>query len=314
MLYPKRTLPGFLERNLIPDAVVASTPLLRALIEAGDRTLVIRDVAGQARFDAGVVNDGALTVALDALGADPQWTDAVATGREAVREAYETVFHHRAFTGRSGTMYGYEGLGCIYWHMVAKLMLAVQEGCREAAETGADPAAQRRLAAHYYAVRGGLGFNKTARVYGAFPQDPYSHTPAHTGAKQPGMTGQVKEELLARWGELGVVIGDGQIRFRPTLLRAEEFLADARPWSYYGIDGAAEIVLPSDALGFTLCQTPVVYTLTDGPARVAVSLDDAHTITLDGDCLPADLSAQVFGRTGRVQRIDVTVPRGALLD
>ena len=35
---------------------------------------------------------------------------------------YEEVFNHRSFTGRSGTFYKYEGLGCIYWHMVSMLL------------------------------------------------------------------------------------------------------------------------------------------------------------------------------------------------
>ena len=93
-------------------------------------------------------------------------------------------------------MFGYEGLGCIYWHMVAKLLLAVQENLFAAEAAGDPPAA--RLAALYYDVRAGLGFNKTPAVYGAFPTDPYSHTPGHSGAQQPGMTGQVKEEILTR--------------------------------------------------------------------------------------------------------------------
>ena len=40
-----------------------------------------------------------------------------------------------------------------------------------------------------------FGKVKTVRSYGAFPSDPYSHTPAHAGAQQPGMTGQVKEDF-----------------------------------------------------------------------------------------------------------------------
>ena len=41
-------------------------------------------------------------------------------------EGYESVFEHRSYTGRSGTMFGYQGLGSVYWHMVSKLMLAAQ--------------------------------------------------------------------------------------------------------------------------------------------------------------------------------------------
>ena len=33
----------------------------------------------------------------------------------------------QSFTGRSGAFYKYEGLGSIYWHMVSKLLVAVQE-------------------------------------------------------------------------------------------------------------------------------------------------------------------------------------------
>ena len=117
-------------------------------------------------------------------------------------------------------MFGYEGLGCIYWHMVAKLLLAVQERVFEAAEVQAPelPALQQ----FYRRVRDGLGYRKSAADYGAFPADPYSHTPGEGGAQQPGMTGQVKEEILTRWGELGLCMHEGWVLFRPVLLDAAE--------------------------------------------------------------------------------------------
>ena len=71
----------------------------------------------------------------------------------------------------------------------------------------------RRLGQLYYRVREGIGFNKTPAEYGAFPTDPYSHTPKHAGAKQPGMTGQVKEEVLCRFGELGVELATARCDF-----------------------------------------------------------------------------------------------------
>ena len=104
--------------------------------------------------------------------------------------------------------------------MVAKLLLAVQEQVFEAADRGAPelPA----LKAHYRRVRDGLGYRKTAAAYGAFPADPYSHTPGEGGAQQPGMTGQVKEEVLTRWGELGLRMQGGRLRLQPVLLDATE--------------------------------------------------------------------------------------------
>ena len=41
-------------------------------------------------------------------------------------QTYEKVFQHKKFTGRSGTMFSYEGIGSIYWHMISKLLLCQQ--------------------------------------------------------------------------------------------------------------------------------------------------------------------------------------------
>ncbi len=60
-------------------------------------------------------------------------------------------------------------------------------------------------------MRDGLGYRKGAADWGAFPADPYSHTPGEGGAQQPGMTGQVKEEILTRWGELGLRVRHGKV-------------------------------------------------------------------------------------------------------
>ena len=59
---------------------------------------------------------------------------------------------------------------------------------------------------------------KTAAGGGARSADPYSHTAGEGGAQQPGMTGRVKEEILTRWGELGLRFAGGLIRFDPVLL------------------------------------------------------------------------------------------------
>ncbi len=116
--------------------------------------------------------------------------------RTQVLQVFEEVFNHKAFTGRSGTFYGYEGLGSIYWHMVSKLHLAVQECCLKAVNEKDSPEVIGRLLEHYYEINEGIGVHKSPELYGAFPTDPYSHTPAGKGAQQPGMTGQVKEDII----------------------------------------------------------------------------------------------------------------------
>ncbi len=198
MLYPARPRPSFLERNHVPAESVESNPLLRALEEIGSDAIVNGDVNGDYHFNADFQNVADVRDALDGL-TGTTLTSLVADHRAETLALFEHVFHHHEFTGRSSTMYGYEGIGSVYWHMVAKLLVAVQECILEAPDT-TDPFVLSELVVLYERIRGGLGFNKTATEYGAFPTDPYSHTPAHAGAQQPGMTGQVKEELLDQVG------------------------------------------------------------------------------------------------------------------
>jgi len=310
LLYPDRRLPGFLEKNVIPEAALKPAPLLARLIASGDERVVLRDAAGRLRFHGSLHNAEACAGALQALGASgfPGVDEAAIA---AVLEVYEAVFHHRAFTGRSGTMFAYEGLGSIYWHMVGKLLLAVQERYVEAAERGGPPDLLERLAAHYQAIRAGMGgAEKSPAAWGAFPLDPYSHTPAHGGARQPGMTGQVKEEILIRFGELGVVIRGGQVSFRPRLLRRAEFLAEPSTFEPIALDGERlRIELDPGTLAFTLCQVPVVYRLGE-ERRLLVAETGGATHAVAGDTLDADRSADLFRRTGRIRRIDAWVAPG----
>lgn len=96
--------------------------------------------------------------------------------RDNVVDQYMAVFEHQNYTGRSGTMYAYEGIGSIYWHMVSKLLLATQEVFYNATANNEDKDTLISLGTLYYKIRSGLSAEKTAKEYGAFPYDPYSHT------------------------------------------------------------------------------------------------------------------------------------------
>ncbi len=299
LLYPVKDLPSFADKNRVPDSALRDAPRLKQMIDDGDYSVVARDVAGQLRFHADLHNADALK------GRLAGYPNAEAA---AVLAAYEDVFDHKSFTGRSGTMYGYEGIGCIYWHMVAKLLLAAQEVFETAREAGGDGAVVDALRAHYYDIRAGLGFMKTPAEFGAFPLDPYSHTPGFAGAKQPGMTGQVKDEILARWGELGVYVDDGVITFDPVLLRNDDYLANDAPFSYVDAGGKNQSLgLAAGSLSFTFCQVPVVYTR-GGDALISVRYTDGRIERIAGNSLPAEVSALVFTRSGAVDRVDVQVP------
>jgi hypothetical protein len=313
MLYPDRPLSGFLEKNRIPAGAAEELVLLRRMVAAEDDRIVSRDADGCYRFNAGFTNVGDLDAQLDALSGF--YGDDVEASRAPLRALYERVFRHREFTGRSGSMFGFEGLGCIYWHMVSKLLLAVQENFFAALAGNAGVEVCQRLGRLYYRVREGIGFNKTPAEYGAFPTDPYSHTPGHGGAQQPGMTGQVKEEVLSRFGELGLRVAGGEVRFDPSLLRAREFSPETRRFRFLDIEGQwQELTVPASGLAFTWCQVPIVYRLrNEGGSTLAITLQDGSIQTLAQPSLPASLSSELFRRSGHIRQISLDLPREALL-
>ena len=313
ILYPDRRLPGFLEKNCIPPGSVEDVALLRRMIEANDDRIVSRDANGSYRFSADFRNVSDLDARLDELSG--AYGDEIDASREPLHALYESVFRHCEFTGRSGGMFGFEGLGCIYWHMVSKLLLAVQENFFAARDADADATVCRRLGGLYYRVREGIGFNKSPAQFGAFPIDPYSHTPGHGGAQQPGMTGQVKEEVLSRFGELGLRVAGGAVRFDPGLLRAREFSAEACAFRFLDVGGGwQELAVPAAGLAFTWCQVPIVYRLRgEGRPSLTVIRKDGRADSMPQLSLPAELSSEVFRRSGEVRQILVEFPPEALL-
>lgn len=309
MLYPHRRLAGFRQKNNVTAAQVARSPLVKALQAAGDKRLLIEDEAGLFHFNGRFRNASDVGDVLHRLGQEPELAELVAAEKSFILELFEATFNHRAFTGRSGTFFAYEGLGSIYWHMVSKLLLAAQEcyqrAVREAADGQEATDIATALAAAYYDIRAGIGFNKTPDVYGAFPTDPYSHTPLGSGARQPGMTGQVKEEILTRWGELGVSVQAGQLCFVPTLLRPEEFLPEETGFTYVNFSGEMQTLwLPPNALAFTFCQTPIMYLLGE-VAQIEVVWADGRTEQLAGSCLDKPTSQHILGRSGQVSAVRV---------
>jgi hypothetical protein len=305
ILYPDKALPSFPEKNLLPAELVHGSELLRRLLEAGDTRIIEKDSAGNYHFNGAFNNAGHLAAALDQLPAP--YNGLVAGERSQVLAIYEKVFNHRSFTGRSGTFFGYEGLGSIYWHMVSKLSLAILESCVKAWQAGADPKITERLAQHYHQVNEGIGVHKSPEVYGAFPTDPYSHTPAHRGAQQPGMTGQVKEDVLTRRMELGLGIHDGTLVFGPFWMQREEFLAQAGQFRPRDLSGKEEVLeLPARALAFTYCQVPVIYRLSEQP-YIEILFEGGEMERHEGSILDAALSREIFRRTGRVRRLQVGV-------
>ena len=195
LLYPFKELKGFLDRNTISEDAVLSSKLFQEMLKDNAVQIIERDVNGAYHFNGNFKNANDVTEALEKLTGS-KYNDLLASDTPKILQAFEDVFNHKAFTGRSGTFYGYEGLGSIYWHMVSKLLLAVQESCLQAISNGEDEVMIGKLLEHFYEINEGIGVHKSPQLYGAFPTDPYSHTPGGKGAQQPGMTGQVKEDVI----------------------------------------------------------------------------------------------------------------------
>ena len=248
MLYPNRRRKTFLEMNNLPEAA-KELPVVQKYLGS----ILKQDCDGGIHFDAKYRNANALP--------------------EELKDLYEQVFNHHAFTGRSGTFYKYEGLGCIYWHMVSKLLLAVGENIQREADENPSPQGKvlGRLVSHYFAIREGIGSHKNPAEYGAFPFDPYSHTPSMAGVQQPGMTGQVKEDIISRWFELGVSVHDGQITFCPTMLKDTDFV--------------------NGELRFTYCGTEIIYSRKS-------KVESRKTFTLT-----KEQSAHLFARDGKIKQL-----------
>ena len=303
VLYPNKELPRFLEKNNLDPSAVGGSKLLAQLVADGNMDIVTRDCTGGFHFNGNFNNGNALKAALSNLPRD--YDALVAEDAKQVEALYEATFNHKSFTGRSGTFFGYEGLGSIYWHMVSKLRLAVFEVTKDAIEQGATPEVVGRLFDHYFEINAGIGAHKSPELYGAFPTDPYSHTPGGKGAQQPGMTGQVKEDLLCRFGELGVRVTEGQLHFDRALMHEGEFLTEPATFEYVDVKQQRRTIeLTADSLAYTVCQVPVVHVRGDA-AQIEIAYTDGRTERVDGSVLDRERSAHIFRRTHEIDQLTV---------
>jgi hypothetical protein len=119
------------------------------------------------------------------------------------------------------------------------------------------------------------------------------------------MTGQVKEDLISRLGEMGVAVEGGRLGFRPHLVSRREFLVEARTFHFYDLDGhECSLHLDPGTLAFTTCQVPVVAHQA-GPPRIEITRADGSHCTVKTLSLDSTISAAIFQQTGDVRRLDV---------
>ena len=304
ILYPNKDLPRFFEKNNVPSEAVENATLLKTLLGDNNTQVILKDSAGAYHFNGNFTNADSLKNALSEL--PDRYINLSATEEESLLHMFEDLFDHKSFTGRSGTFFGFEGLGSIYWHMVSKLALAVQEILWESIHKQSDSGVIASLEKHYYEVVDGIGAHKTPKAYGAFPTDPYSHTPAGRGAQQPGMTGQVKEDILCRWGEFGVYAQGGKLFFNSTIVRTEEYLEKEKEFEFYDVENKKQtLTIPKHALCFTYCQVPIVYHNESNVNGIELVLSNGEKKKIDQHHLDVVDAANLFSRNGKISQINI---------
>jgi len=308
MLYPKKDITPFLNKNIISSKNISKSRLLTKMLQKNDRSLIEQDAEGLVRFRPEFRNSFDLKSELLTLKDTKKYCGIITKEYDLLMQIYEDVFAHHNYTGRSGTMFSYEGIGSIYWHMVSKLLLSVQEIYFQSIRLNKSIEKIKTLGRLYYDIRSGLSAAKTPKEYGAFPFDPYSHTPAHSGAQQPGMTGQVKEEVLTRFGELGCFVHDGEIYFNTSLLRLSEFLDEPKLFSFYNVNAKKEeLKINNNQLAYTYCQVPIIYTITDGEPKIKLTAKEGERTRYYKNKIDSKMSRSIFSRSGTVEQIDVSI-------
>lgn len=313
LLYPDKNLLRFVEKNIIPKKEVEKSVLLKTLLKNKNHQIIEKDCNGNYHFNGNFNNVNSLKAALDELP-KTEYKELISKEKQTLEIVFENVFNHKFFTGRSGTFFGYEGLGSIYWHMVSKLQLAVQEVYFNAEKQNESESIKNELRNHYYEISEGIGVHKSPKKYGAFPIDPYSHTPANKGAQQPGMTGQVKEDVLNRLGELGVLVNDGKIQFKPSLLKQEEFLSENTKFKYTDVNQREkEVLLTKNTLCFLYCQVPIIYHLSE-KSSIEINENSSSQKVFGKLILDENVSNQIFERKGTISNIHVYLNKREFLN
>ncbi|HSO77442.1 MAG TPA: hypothetical protein VLQ76_02660, partial [Bacteroidales bacterium] len=78
-------------------------------------------------------------------------------------------------------------------------------------------------------------------------------------------------------------------------------------FTYLAIDGrTGHINLSANQLAFTLCQVPVIYSLSERK-EIEVVLNGAEVLRFKGDSLDIKSSNMIFTRSGEIQQLKVSV-------
>ncbi|MFY7861908.1 MAG: hypothetical protein ACOVP5_06730, partial [Chitinophagales bacterium] len=111
-------------------------------------------------------------------------------------------------------------------------------------------------------------------------------------------------DIITRFKELGVRVNEGSLGFSPSFLSKKEFFTESKTVNFISINGnKLEMVVPANSLAFSICQTPVVYTIHSSNQIIINYHDKAETI--DGILLYKEIAKKIFDRTGEIKSLNV---------
>ena len=121
------------------------------------------------------------------------------------------------------------------------------------------------------------------------------------------MTGQVKEDILTRKGELGLNVSEGKLTFEPALLNKNQFLQQEETVSFTDLENNSyAVTLEKGSLAFTICQIPVIYAIGD-KNQIEVQFKNQVTETIPSLTLSLEMSQKIFNRSGEISQLKVTI-------
>ena len=105
------------------------------------------------------------------------------------------------------------------------------------------------------------------------------------------MTGQVKEEVITRWGELGMKLCGGKIIIKPDLLCKKEFDQN-------------------NTLSFTRFGVPFTYRLNDSIENCSININGK---TFENE-IPKEESLKLFSRENEIKSVSVEIPMKSIMN
>jgi hypothetical protein len=117
----------------------------------------------------------------------------------------------------------------------------------------------------------------------------------------------VKEDIVSRFYELGFFVNDGKINFDPTILRKTEFIEEEKSFKYVNLNNDINYIeLDKHSLAFTVCQVPIIYSLSVQKS-IRISYMDNTDKIIEGHELDAENSESIFNRTNLIKAVYVSV-------